>query len=115
MDGDRTSKTDPSATKNVTVDSGDGGAYADHDWLSGKVLSTSLRDDQDVSHEHTYHSYWSHNTAQYDGLPNARFVTRVQDRHQHQDQRRLARTHGGERVRQLRSRLHHLRPAHAHR
>ncbi|MFJ1672745.1 polymorphic toxin-type HINT domain-containing protein [Streptomyces bottropensis] len=74
LDGDRTSKTDPSATKNVTVDNGDGGAFADHDWLSGKVLSTSLRDDQDVSHERTYHSYWSHNTAQYAGLPDARFV-----------------------------------------
>ncbi|WP_276145774.1 polymorphic toxin-type HINT domain-containing protein [Streptomyces europaeiscabiei] len=74
LDGDRTSKTDPTETKNVTVDNGDGAAYADHDWLSGKVLSTSLRDDQDVSHQRTYHSYWSHNTAQYSGLPDARFV-----------------------------------------
>ncbi|MET9847868.1 polymorphic toxin-type HINT domain-containing protein [Streptomyces ossamyceticus] len=74
LDGDRASKTDPSQTKNVTVDNGDGAAFTDHDWLSGKVLSTSLRDDQNVSHERTYHSYWSHNTAQYDGLPDARFV-----------------------------------------
>ncbi|MER6162389.1 polymorphic toxin-type HINT domain-containing protein [Streptomyces sp. NPDC001868] len=74
LDGDRTSKTDASATKTVTVDNGDGAAYTDHDWLSGKVLSTSLRDDQDVSHERTYHSYWSRNTAQYAGLPDARFV-----------------------------------------
>ncbi|MGW2061829.1 RHS repeat-associated core domain-containing protein [Streptomyces sp. NPDC001937] len=74
LDGDRTSKTDPSATKTVTVNDGDGNNYADHDWLTGKVLSTSLRDDQDVSHQRTYHSYWDHNTAQYDGLPDARFV-----------------------------------------
>lgn len=74
LDGDRTSKTDPSATKSVTVDDGDGNNHTDHAWLSGKVLSTSLRDDTDTSHERTYHSYWSHNTAQYDGLPDARFV-----------------------------------------
>ncbi|BBC29386.1 hypothetical protein SGFS_006800 [Streptomyces graminofaciens] len=74
LDGDRTSKTDASATKTVKVNNGDGSEFTDHDWLAGKVLSTSLRDDQDVSHERTYHSYWSHNTAQYDGLPDARFV-----------------------------------------
>ncbi|MER5227894.1 polymorphic toxin-type HINT domain-containing protein [Streptomyces flaveus] len=74
LDGDRTSKTDASATKTVTVDDGDGNNYSDHSWLAGKVLSTSLRDDTGASHERTYHSYWSHNTAQYDGLPDARFV-----------------------------------------
>lgn len=74
LDGDRTSKTDPSATKSVTVNDGDGNNYTDHAWLAGKVLSTSLRDDSNTSHERTYHSYWSHNTAQYDGLPDARFV-----------------------------------------
>ncbi|MFD0034089.1 RHS repeat-associated core domain-containing protein [Streptomyces sp. NPDC127172] len=74
LSGDRTSKTDPSATKTVTVDDGDGNNYTDHDWLAGQVLSTSLRDDTNVSHERTYHSYWDHNTAQYDGLPDARFV-----------------------------------------
>lgn len=74
LDGDRSSKTDTSATKTVTVNDGDGNDYADHAWLAGKVLSTSLRDDTDVSHERTYHSYWDHNTAQYDGLPDARFV-----------------------------------------
>ncbi len=74
LSGDRTSKTDPSATKTVTVNDGDGNNYTDHDWLTGKPLSTSLRDDQDVSQERTYHTYWDHNTAQYDGLPDARFV-----------------------------------------
>ncbi|WP_406362754.1 RHS repeat-associated core domain-containing protein [Streptomyces sp. NBC_01579] len=74
LDGDRSSKTDTSATKTVTVNDGDGNNYADHSWLAGKVLSTSLRDDTDVSHERTYHSYWDHNTAQYDGLPDARLV-----------------------------------------
>ncbi|MFI6939411.1 RHS repeat domain-containing protein [Streptomyces sp. NPDC050418] len=74
LDGDRTSKTDPSATKSVTVNDGDGNNYTDHDYLSGKTLSTSLRDDTDVSHQRTYHSYWAHNTAQYEGLPDARFV-----------------------------------------
>lgn len=74
LSGDRTSKTDPSATKTVTVNDGDGNNYTDHEWLAGQVLSTSLRDDANVSHERTYHSYWDHNTAQYDGLPDARFV-----------------------------------------
>ncbi|MFF2506029.1 polymorphic toxin-type HINT domain-containing protein [Streptomyces sp. NPDC058067] len=74
LSGDRTSKTDPSATKTVTVDDGDGNNYTDHAWLAGQVLSTSLRDDANVSHERTYHAYWDHNTAQYDGLPDARFV-----------------------------------------
>ncbi|MFD5078165.1 RHS repeat-associated core domain-containing protein [Streptomyces sp. NPDC058371] len=74
LSGDRTSKTDQSATRTVTVDDGDGNNYTDHDWLSGQTLSTSLRDDKNTSHERTYHSYWDHNTAQYDGLPDARFV-----------------------------------------
>ncbi|MFJ6574142.1 polymorphic toxin-type HINT domain-containing protein [Streptomyces sp. NPDC091292] len=74
LSGDRTSKSDPSATRTVTVNDGDGNNYTDHDWLSGKTLSTSLRDDTDTSHQRTYHSYWSHNTAQYTGLPDARFV-----------------------------------------
>ncbi|MCX4911992.1 RHS repeat-associated core domain-containing protein [Streptomyces sp. NBC_00687] len=74
LDGDRTSKTDPSATKSVTVNDGDGNNYPDHAWLAGKTLSTSLRDNTNTSHERTYHTYWDHNTAQYDGLPDARFV-----------------------------------------
>ncbi|GHH66571.1 MULTISPECIES: polymorphic toxin-type HINT domain-containing protein [Streptomyces] len=74
LDGDRTSKTDTSATKTVTVNDGDGNNYTDHAWLAGRTLSTSLRDDTDTSHERTYHEYWDHNTAQYDGLPDARFV-----------------------------------------
>ncbi|MFF3312837.1 polymorphic toxin-type HINT domain-containing protein [Streptomyces sp. NPDC002952] len=74
LSGDRTSKTDPSATKTVTVNDGDGNNYTDHAWLAGKTLSTSLRDDKDISHQRTYHTYWDHVTAQYDGLPDARFV-----------------------------------------
>ncbi|WP_432030814.1 RHS repeat-associated core domain-containing protein [Streptomyces sp. 1222.5] len=74
LDGDRTSKTDPSATKTVTVNDGDGNNYPDHAWLASNTLSTSLRDDTGTSHERTYHSYWSHTTASYDGLPDARFV-----------------------------------------
>ncbi len=74
LSGDRTSKADASATKTVTVDDGDGNNYTDDSWLSGRILSTSLRDDTGTSHERTYHKYWDHNTAQYDGLPDARFV-----------------------------------------
>ncbi|MFJ6509296.1 RHS repeat-associated core domain-containing protein [Streptomyces sp. NPDC091879] len=74
LDGDRTSKTDTSATRTVAVNDGDGNDYADHSWLSGRTLSTSLRDSTGTSHERTYQTYWDHNTAQYDGLPDARFV-----------------------------------------
>jgi RHS repeat-associated protein len=74
LSGDRTSKTDASATRTVTANDGDGNNYTDHAWLAGHNLSTSLRDDTATSHERTYHSYWDHNTAQYDGLPDARFV-----------------------------------------
>lgn len=78
LDGDRTSKTNPSETKTVTVNDGDGNNYADHAWLAGRTLSTSLRDDTGTSHERTYHSYWPHTTAHYDGLPDARFVRESQ-------------------------------------
>ncbi|MFF1593288.1 polymorphic toxin-type HINT domain-containing protein [Streptomyces sp. NPDC058286] len=74
LDGDRTSKTDPSATKSVTVNDGYGGDYTDSDWLSGETISTSIRDDAGKGWAHTINSYWTHNTAQYDGLPDARFV-----------------------------------------
>ncbi|MGW0928208.1 polymorphic toxin-type HINT domain-containing protein [Streptomyces sp. NPDC002644] len=74
LDGDRTSKTDASATKSVTVNDGYGGTYTDSDWLSGRTVSTSTRDDKGTGRENTIFSYWTHNTAQYDGMPDARFV-----------------------------------------
>ncbi|MFE5968952.1 RHS repeat-associated core domain-containing protein [Streptomyces sp. NPDC056463] len=76
MDGDRTSKTDPSAKRSVTVEDGDSGrpAVTDHAWLNGKVLETSNRDGAGESHKRVWHEYWTHNTATYEGLPDARFV-----------------------------------------
>ncbi|MCX5009198.1 polymorphic toxin-type HINT domain-containing protein [Streptomyces sp. NBC_00638] len=76
MDGDRTSKDDPSLTRSVTVDDGDSGnaAVPDHPWLQGKVLESSDRDGDGQSHKRVWHEYWSYDTAQYDGLPDARFV-----------------------------------------
>ncbi|MEU6805182.1 RHS repeat-associated core domain-containing protein [Streptomyces neyagawaensis] len=76
MDGDRTSKTDPSATRNVSVDDGDSGrpAVADSAWLNGKILETSGRDGSGQSQRRVWHEYWVHVTAHYDGLPDARFV-----------------------------------------
>ncbi|MEV5608277.1 RHS repeat-associated core domain-containing protein [Streptomyces sp. NPDC052225] len=75
LDGDRTSKTDPAATKSVTVNDGyTATKYTDSDWLAGKTISTTSRDDAGKGWAHTLYSYWSHNTAQYDGLPDARFV-----------------------------------------
>ncbi|EKX61797.1 RHS repeat-associated core domain-containing protein [Streptomyces ipomoeae] len=76
MDGDRTSKTDPSATRSVTVDDGDSGRapVTDSAWLRGKVLETSNRDGSGQSHQRVWHEYWVYDTAQYDGLPDARFV-----------------------------------------
>ncbi|WP_240496441.1 RHS repeat-associated core domain-containing protein [Streptomyces torulosus] len=80
MDGDRTSKTDPSATRNVTVDDGDSGRapVADSPWLNGKVLETSDRDGSGQSHKRVWQQYWVHTTAHYDGLPDARFVRESQ-------------------------------------
>ncbi|MGW6566025.1 RHS repeat-associated core domain-containing protein [Streptomyces sp. NPDC054975] len=76
MDGDRTSKTDPSARRSVTVDDGDSGRppVTDHAWLGGKTLETSLRDGSGQSHKRIWQEYWTHVTAHYDGLPDARFV-----------------------------------------
>ncbi|MFD8740078.1 RHS repeat-associated core domain-containing protein [Streptomyces sp. NPDC059618] len=76
MDGDRTDKNDPSKTRSVTVDDGDSGSAAKTDsaWLSGKVLEVSNRDGSGQSHKRVWHEYWVHDTAQYDGLPDARFV-----------------------------------------
>ncbi|MBA5224554.1 hypothetical protein H1X69_24590 [Streptomyces griseoaurantiacus] len=74
LDGDRTSKTDSSATKSVSVNDGYGGSYTDSDWLAGQTISTTTRDDQGKGWAHTIYAYWTHNTAQYTGLPDARFV-----------------------------------------
>ncbi|MEU1406345.1 polymorphic toxin-type HINT domain-containing protein [Streptomyces sp. NPDC005728] len=76
MDGDRTDKNDPSKTRSVTVDDGDSGSAAvpDSAWLNGKMLETSNRDGSGQSHRRTWHEYWVHDTAHYDGLPDARFV-----------------------------------------
>ncbi|WP_420823273.1 polymorphic toxin-type HINT domain-containing protein [Streptomyces fulvoviolaceus] len=74
LDGDRTSKTDSSATRTVLVTDGEGTSYTDSPWLQGRTIETSTRDDAGSSHERVFHSYWSHNTAQYEGLRDARFV-----------------------------------------
>ncbi|MFG2880725.1 polymorphic toxin-type HINT domain-containing protein [Streptomyces sp. NPDC048297] len=76
MDGDRTSKDDPSLTRSVTVDDGDSGnpPVTDSPWLAGKVLESSNRDGSGQSHKRVWHTYWVHDTAQYAGLPDARFV-----------------------------------------
>ncbi|MFJ4681932.1 polymorphic toxin-type HINT domain-containing protein [Streptomyces sp. NPDC088789] len=74
LDGDRTSKTDPSATRSVTVSDGEGALYPDSAWLAGRTIETSDRDGTGSSHRRVFHRYWTHNTAQYEGLPDARFV-----------------------------------------
>lgn len=76
MDGDRTSKTDPTAKRSVTVDDGDSGnpAVTDSAWLRGRTLETSNRDGSGQSHKRVWHEYWVHTTATYEGLPDARFV-----------------------------------------
>ncbi|WP_308010727.1 RHS repeat-associated core domain-containing protein [Streptomyces sp. AC495_CC817] len=76
MDGDRTSKTDPSAKRSVTVDDGDSGnpAVTDSAWLAGKTLESSKRDGSGQSHQRVWHEYWAYVTAQYEGVPDARFV-----------------------------------------
>ncbi|MEG3629718.1 RHS repeat-associated core domain-containing protein [Streptomyces poriticola] len=74
LDGDRTSKTDSSATRSVKVKDGFGTEYTDSAWLAGRTIETSKRDGGGSSHERTLKEYWVHNTAQYDGLPDARFV-----------------------------------------
>ncbi|MEU5098829.1 RHS repeat-associated core domain-containing protein [Streptomyces sp. NPDC020996] len=74
LDGDRTSKTDPSATRSVSVTDGEGTSYTDSAWLQGRTIETSARDDAGSSHERVFHHYWTHTTATYAGLPDARFV-----------------------------------------
>ncbi|MFF0837639.1 MULTISPECIES: polymorphic toxin-type HINT domain-containing protein [unclassified Streptomyces] len=74
LDGDRTSKTNSSATRTVTVTDGEGITYTDSPWLQGRTIETSSRDDTGSSHARVFHHYWTHNTASYVGLPDARFV-----------------------------------------
>ncbi|MGW3650195.1 RHS repeat-associated core domain-containing protein [Streptomyces sp. NPDC000878] len=74
LDGDRTSKTDASATRSVKVTDSEGTEYTDSMWLAGRTLQTSARDSEGESQKRVWHSYWTHNTAQYTGLPDARFV-----------------------------------------
>ncbi|SDO86648.1 RHS repeat-associated core domain-containing protein [Streptomyces sp. cf386] len=74
LDGDRTSKTDASQTRSVDVTDSAGTAWKDSAWLAGKTLETSARDHEDESQKREWHEYWTYNTAQYTGLPDARFV-----------------------------------------
>ncbi|WP_139238082.1 SpvB/TcaC N-terminal domain-containing protein [Streptomyces pini] len=74
LDGDRTSKTDSSARRSVKITDSWGKEWTDHAWLAGRELQLSKRDQDDESHERVLHEYWTHNTAQYVGLPDARFV-----------------------------------------
>ncbi|MEU8032000.1 RHS repeat-associated core domain-containing protein [Streptomyces sp. NPDC049099] len=74
LSADRTSKSDPSATRTVTVSDGFGDSFTDHAWLAGKTLEMSKRDGDGQSHERVRKEYWDHDTAQYAGLPDARFV-----------------------------------------
>ncbi|MGW7433205.1 RHS repeat-associated core domain-containing protein [Streptomyces sp. NPDC054861] len=74
LSGDRTSKTDPDATRTVKVVDSENKEWEDHAWLSGKVLETSKRDNNGDSQRREWHEYWQHRTAQYTGLPDARMV-----------------------------------------
>ncbi|MEU3839248.1 RHS repeat-associated core domain-containing protein [Streptomyces sp. NPDC028635] len=74
LDGDRTSKTDSSQARSVQVTDGEGTHYTDSAWLSGKIIETSQRDGSENSHQRVWQDYWVYDTAQYDGLPDARFV-----------------------------------------
>ncbi|MEW2130137.1 RHS repeat-associated core domain-containing protein [Streptomyces sp. NPDC005435] len=74
LDGDRTSKTDSSKTRSVSVTDSENKTWTDSPWLAGQTLETSARDDSDTSQQRVWHEYWVHDTAQYTGLPDARFV-----------------------------------------
>lgn len=80
LDGDRTSKTDPSATRSVKVKDSEDAEYTDSAWLAGQTLETSTRDSDGKSQKRQWHSYWTHNTAQYTGLSDARFVRETRTR-----------------------------------
>ncbi|MFF0794883.1 RHS repeat-associated core domain-containing protein [Streptomyces spiralis] len=74
LDGDRSSKTDTSLHRSVSVKDGFGDSWTDSAWLAGKTLEQSQRDGAGQAHERVRKEYWVHVTAQYDGLPDARFV-----------------------------------------
>jgi RHS repeat-associated protein len=74
LDGDRTSKTDSSLHRSVSVKDGFGDSWTDSAWLAGKTLEQSQRDGAGQAHERVRKEYWVHDTAQYAGLPDARFV-----------------------------------------
>ncbi|MEU6771269.1 RHS repeat-associated core domain-containing protein [Streptomyces sp. NPDC046759] len=74
LDGDRTDKNDSSKTRSVSVTDGFGDSWTDSAWLAGNTLETSQRDGDGNSHERVRKEYWVHDTAHYDGLPDARFV-----------------------------------------
>lgn len=62
----------------MTVTDGEGTSYTDSPWLQGQTIETSKRDDVGSSQERVFHEYWTHDTAQYEGLPDARFVREAQ-------------------------------------
>ncbi|MFG2985099.1 RHS repeat-associated core domain-containing protein [Streptomyces sp. NPDC048258] len=74
LDGDRTVKTDASQTRGVKVTDSEGTQWTDSAWLAGQTLETSVRDHNGDSQEREWHEYWSYNTAQYTGMPDARMV-----------------------------------------
>ncbi|MET9592877.1 RHS repeat-associated core domain-containing protein [Streptomyces sp. NPDC006516] len=74
LDGDRTEKTDPAKTRPVSVTDSEGSTWTDSAWLSGQTLETSERDHEGKAQSREWHEYWTYNTAQYVGLPDARFV-----------------------------------------
>lgn len=74
LNGDRTSKTDSSATRTVDVTDSEDKAWPDHAWLSGETLETSTRDNNGDSQKREWHEYWWYTTAQYTGLTDARMV-----------------------------------------
>ncbi|WP_159025290.1 RHS repeat-associated core domain-containing protein [Streptomyces pluripotens] len=80
LDGDRTSKTDSSQTRSVDVTDSEGATWTDSPWLAGRTLETSVRDDNGTSQQRVWHKYWVHDTAQYTGLPDARFVRESETR-----------------------------------
>ncbi|MFF6984027.1 RHS repeat-associated core domain-containing protein [Streptomyces sp. NPDC008343] len=74
LDGDRTSKTDPTATRTVNVIDSDETLWRDHAWLAGMTLETSTRNHEGDSQKREWHEYWWQSTAQYENLPDARMV-----------------------------------------
>ncbi|MET8831730.1 polymorphic toxin-type HINT domain-containing protein [Streptomyces sp. NPDC004610] len=78
LHGDRTSKTSSSPTRVAMVGDGQDAMVADSAWLAGRVIETDSRDHTGSSQQQVVRQYWTHNTAQYEGLPDARFVREEQ-------------------------------------